>query len=66
MLCTADARSIRTADGPLLGLAADLVLKPFDLVDLLGAVACGIQATSAVPSLVMPTALPLAFDHSEA
>ena len=39
LVCTGDYQSVREADGPLLALAADLVLKPFDLDDLLRAVA---------------------------
>ena len=50
LVCTGDYQSVRDADGPLLALAADLVLKPFDLDDLLRAVAaCPASGRGGVP-----------------
>ncbi len=49
VLCTADCQAVRAAHGSLLGLASDLVLKPFDLDDLLAVVSIAAKSASPVP-----------------
>jgi DNA-binding response OmpR family regulator len=55
IICTADARSVKHEAEQLRALAAGVILKPFDIDDVVSRVAAGLSSR-VVRNLVPPTA----------